>query len=208
MEFPLTRQASRRRFRDRLHGHFAGVCSYRRYSGADGEERQFAAFRRLELRLYEELVSVEQAMRHNLEEMNFDPAAVLQNWCADQALRHSHRTRQYAGGDAQARRQSRALRRYGWVFAPDLSRLPPLFAGDGSPPLDVADRPVRRARDEGTPPDPLLLRITGSFLSDLEMLFDTVGSGGTPDMAEIEKLFSRSRERNLHRQRPPLLARS
>ena len=46
-----------------------------------------------------------------------------------------------------------------------------------------------RARDDGTCPDPMLLRIASSFISDLELLFDTVGTGGTPDMAEIEKLF-------------------
>ena len=49
------------------------------------KERQYAAFRRLELRLYEELVSVEQELRAHLPELDFKPAAVLENWCADQA---------------------------------------------------------------------------------------------------------------------------
>ena len=153
------------------------------------KERQFAAFRRLELRLYEELVSVEQAMRPHLGEMDFDPSAVLQNWCADQAydtlieldntLEEMHKHGGNPGHCEDTAGFLRliyyACRHYSLETAAHLSMsLIDLYA---------------RARDEGTPPDPLLLRITGSFLSDLEMLFDTVGSGGTPDMAEIEKLF-------------------
>jgi two-component system chemotaxis sensor kinase CheA len=156
------------------------------------KERQFAAFRRLELRLYEELVSVEQAMRPNLGEMDFDPAAVLQNWCADQAydtlieldntLEEMHKHGGNPGHCEDTAGFLRliyyACRHYSLETAAHLSMsLIDLYA---------------RARDEGTPPDPLLLRITGSFLSDLEMLFDTVGSGGTPDMAEIEKLFEQA----------------
>ncbi len=153
------------------------------------EERQFTAFRRLELRLYEELVSVEQAMRPNLPKMDFEPAAVLQNWCADQAYdtlieldhtleemrKHGALAGQCEGVAELLRLVYYACRHYALETAAHLSMsLIDLFA---------------RARDEGNSPDPMLLRIAKNFITDLELLFDTVGSGGIPDMAEIEKLF-------------------
>ncbi len=153
------------------------------------KERQFAAFRRLELRLYEELVSVEVELRPHLPEMDFKPAAVLENWCADQAydtlidLGHTlERMRKHGGTPEQCEDTADLLRliyyacrHYDLETAAHLSMsLIDLFA---------------RARDDGTCPDPMLLRIASSFIADLELLFDTVGTGGTPDMAEIEKLF-------------------
>ncbi len=153
------------------------------------DERQFTPFRRLELRLYEELVSVEQAMRPHLPKMDFEPAAVLQNWCADQAYdtlieldhtleemrKHGAKPGQSKGIAELLRLIYYACRHYTLETASHLSMsLIDLFA---------------RARDEGTLPDPMLVRITKSFVTDLELLFDTVGSGGIPDMAEIEKLF-------------------
>ena len=153
------------------------------------KERQFAAFRRLELRLYEELVSVEVGLRPHLPELDFKPAAVLENWCADQAydtlidLGHTlERMRKHGGTPEQCEDTADLLRliyyacrHYDLETAAHLSMsLIDLFA---------------RARDDGTCPDPMLLRIASSFISDLELLFDTVGTGGTPDMAEIEKLF-------------------
>ena len=90
------------------------------------KERQFAAFRRLELRLYEELVSVEVELRPHLQEMDFKPAAILENWCADQAYDTLIESGPYAGEDAHARRRSRAVRRHRRSFAPHLPCLPPL----------------------------------------------------------------------------------
>ncbi len=153
------------------------------------KERQFTPFRRLELRLYEELVSVEQAMPSQLQGSGFVPAAVLQNWSADQAFdtlvdlgctieemrKHVSTAAQCEDVTELLRLIYYACRHYAIETAAHLSMsLIDLFA---------------RAREDGVPPDPMLLRIASSFIRDLELLFDTVGSGGTPDVAAIEQLF-------------------
>ncbi len=135
-------------------------------------ERQFATFRRLELRLYEELVSVERTMPAQLQETKIVPAAVLQNWCAEQAFdtlielaKVLEDMRNHAGGPAQCevamellRLVYHACRHYAMETAAHLSMsLIDLFA---------------RVRDDGASPDPILLRIAGSFIADLELLFE------------------------------------
>ena len=152
-------------------------------------ERDFAAFRRLELRLYEEFSRVAQAIPSGLQGSKFVPAAVMQNWCADHAFdtlielgqaldeirKHGGSASHCDGVIELLRLIYHACRHYGMETAAHLSMsLIDLFA---------------RARDDETPPDPMLLRIARSFSADLELLVDTVGSGGTPDMALIERLF-------------------
>ena len=151
-------------------------------------EREFSAFRRLELRLFEELAAVEQSAPSQLAGAALVPGAVLQNWCADQAfdalieLSHSLDEMHKEPGSTPCdgvielfRLIYHACRHYHMETAAHLSMsLIDLFS---------------RARDDRTPPDPMLLRISRSFSADLEILLDTAGSGGTPDMALIERLF-------------------
>ncbi len=139
--------------------------------------------------MYEELTRIGQAMPSRVQGSKFVPAAVLQNWCADQAFDtlielgqalEEMRKHPAAGVGCDGviellRLICYACRYYGMETAAHLSMsLIDLFA---------------RARDDGTPPDPILLSIARTFSADLELLFDTVGNGGTPDMAMIEKLF-------------------
>ena len=163
--------------------HIAGIAE--RLAG----ERNPAAFRRLELTLFEELSALQQAMPPDLQGTAITPAAVLENWCADQAydtllelnkgVDEMHKAGGATGQCEDAIQQFHliyhACRHYRMHTAAHLCMaLIDLFA---------------RAQDEGTPPDPMLLRITGLFVADLEKLFDTIDSGGTPDMAVIEQLF-------------------
>ena len=178
-----------------------GVRPHRRYCATAGERAPVCAFRRLELRLYEELVSVEQAMPAQLADMSFVPAAVLQNWCADQAfdtlvevgnvLEEIHKR-----GSTPAECESvtellrliyYACRHYALETAAHLSMsLIDLFA---------------RARDDGSLPDPILLRIAASFIVGPRIAVRYGGERRNTRHGGNREALRGGSERHLHRQR-------
>ena len=147
------------------------------------------AYRMAELDFYQELVSVERTM----PPVFFDddlvaPSKLLGAWCADhifqtlQSLREGLDSRKAApGGDwfpdfeGFMRQVHFACLNYHIDTAAQLTMaLIDLFA---------------RVRVEGVPPDVILVQMGRGFVDTMELVFDALDQGDTPDTARIEQMF-------------------
>lgn len=147
------------------------------------------AYRMAELDFYQELVSVERTMPPVFfDDVLVAPSKLLGAWCADhifqtlQSLREGLDSRKAApGGDwfpdfeGFMRQVHFACLNYHIDTAAQLTMaLIDLFA---------------RVRVEGVPPDVILVQMGRGFVDTMELVFDALDQGDTPDTARIEQMF-------------------
>lgn len=153
-----------------------------------------ALYRRSELRLYEELASVEDLLGDDTVTLGVSPATLLANWCADHVFdtldeldRTLERLRRGEAMDEGQRDLERlvrlvhhACRHYGLNMASQLAMsLLDLFG---------------RGHAHGDAPDAILMRIARGFIDTLELVFDALREGETPDTDRLEHLFREASE--------------
>lgn len=146
-------------------------------------------FRRFELRLYEELASIEAAVPEQCQGVRRKPTAILQTWCASnvfetlkelgEILSIAHKNEDLRGRcsrlDELMRCIQHACRVHGFEVAAFLS-------------ISLRDL-IARVETGELAPDPLLGHIARSFVAAMCVVFDTVRMGEAPNMAAIEQLL-------------------
>lgn len=151
-------------------------------------------FRRAELRLYEELASVETVLPNDATASDFSPAALLASWSADHVFDTLDELevvldRMRRGDDPDISHESlerlvrliyHACKHYGLETASQLAMSL----------LDLFGRGYAR----GQTPDAILMRIARGFVDTLELVFDALRAGETPDTQRLEQLFSEASE--------------
>jgi two-component system, chemotaxis family, sensor kinase CheA len=158
------------------------------------QAKDATTYRRSELRLYEELASVEDMLGNDGTELGVSPATLLANWCADHVFdtldeldSTLERLRRGEGMDEGLRELERlvrlihhACRHYGLNMASQLAMsLLDLFG---------------RGHAHGDAPDAILMRIARGFIDTLELVFDALREGETPDTERLEQLFREASE--------------
>ncbi len=147
------------------------------------------AFRRCELRLYEELASVETALGAASLAGGISPRKLLQSWCADHVFETLdeldavlERLRKGSTTPADHRALERLIRlvHYACVHfnldvASDLA-------------MSILDL-FSRGHARGDRPDAILMQIARGFVDTLELVFDAVREGETPETGRLEELF-------------------
>lgn len=156
---------------------------------AIAQARVFATFKAAELSFYEELAAFETSVAPDgLPEGTLMPGAMLRTWCADnvfetlQALRMGLDSGRKEKGlhwfpnfEELMRRAYHAARNYYMDTAAQLTMsLIDLFS---------------RVRHEGGAPDAILIQMARGFVDTMELVFDALDQGDTPDTAKIERLF-------------------
>lgn len=145
-------------------------------------------FRRAQLAFFEELSALEAVLPDAaLSGIGPRPSAILRSWAADnifatlQDLRLGldDRTRDgarwFPGFEPMMRRAFHACAHFRMETAAQLTMaLVDLFA---------------RTRAEGRVPDVILIQMARGFIDTMELVFDTLDQGDTPDIARIEQLF-------------------
>lgn len=151
--------------------------------------RDTGAYRAAELQFYEELARLEQTLEPGAIAADVIlPGTLLRTWCADhvfetlQALRSGldsprkpGRTGWFADFEALMQQVYHASRHYRAETAAQLT-------------MALVDLFARMRLDRGTP-DALLIQIARGFIDTMELVFDALGQGDTPDMDRIEQLF-------------------
>lgn len=155
-------------------------------AGQLGAARSRPEFRAAKLRLYEELASIEEAASDGT---GVQPKRLLQSWCADtvfddldqlsgilEEMRAGARTDgTYARFNRSMRPIYHACKHYGIDSAAQLS-------------MSLVDLFARMQTASGGA-DPVLLRIAGSFIDTMELVFDALDHGDPPDTAAIDHLL-------------------
>lgn len=146
-------------------------------------------YQRVELTFYEELASIETATSAQGHAARVKPTAMLRTWCADRVFdsllelgklldefkKHEDVSGLCAKFNELMRHICHACHHHRIETAAHLSMsLIDLFS---------------RVQSGEMPPDPVLPHIARSFVASMELVFDAVGSGDAPDMANIEKLL-------------------
>jgi two-component system, chemotaxis family, sensor kinase CheA len=152
------------------------------------------AFRRSELRLYEELASVEMAIGTGDFHGGISPRQLLQNWCADHIFETLdeldsvlERFRKGSDGSSDHRALERLIRLV--HYACSHFRLE--VASDLA--MSILDL-FSRGHARGDRPDAILLQIARGFVDTLELVFDAMREGETPDITRLEALFREASE--------------
>lgn len=148
-----------------------------------------SAIRRFELDLFEALAGIERELAERVRGARVRPTAQLQSRCAARAFdhlrdlgKHLESLRRHEGdggrwGEIQEllRLVGHACRHHGLDAAAQLSlALVDLFA---------------RIEAGAMALDPVLIHIARSYVSTMELVFETVDAGAVPDLAAIEALF-------------------
>ncbi|REC58349.1 hypothetical protein DRV84_01920 [Rhodosalinus sediminis] len=147
------------------------------------------AFRDVEFDFYEELISLEVAYGHALGDLATRPSVLLRAWCAENAYvtllqlgEHVDELRAQRDVDDNRaavmrllKRMSQACAHYEIETAADLA-------------LSLYDL-IARSAVSGKAPDPVLLHIAQSYTDLLELVFDAIEAGETPDTDALERLF-------------------
>jgi two-component system, chemotaxis family, sensor kinase CheA len=151
--------------------------------------RELEQFRRAQLAFFEELAALEGVLPEAMVEAALmRPSAILRSWAADhifatlQDLRLGLEATSKASGadwfkgfEPLMRRAFHACAHFRMETAAQLTMaLVDLFA---------------RSRAEGRVPDVILIQIARGFVDTMELVFDTLDQGDTPDIARIEQLF-------------------
>ena len=145
-------------------------------------------FRRAQLAFFEELVALEGVLPDAaLAAVATRPSAILRSWAADHIFatlqdlrlgledRSRDGLRWFPGFEPLMRRAFHACMHFHMDTAAQLTMaLVDLFA---------------RSRVEGRVPDVILIQIARGFIDTMELVFDTLDQGDTPDIARIEQLF-------------------
>lgn len=178
-------------------GELADVEGYVRVSAVARaliSAKDLETFRRTELRLYEELASVEAVLPKDQVTPDLSPAILLASWAADHVFdtldeldATLEKLRQGKDIDASQRALERlvrlvhhACRHYNLEMASQLAMsLLDLFG---------------RGHARGQAPDAILMRIARGFVDTLELVFDALREGETPDTDRLEALFNEASE--------------
>lgn len=151
-------------------------------------------FRRAELRLYEDLATIEALDPEHDPGAAVSPRRLLASWSADHifdALEELDRTLELMRGGLTTEPMQEALERlvrlvhhacrhYGLDVAAQLAMsLLDLFG---------------RGHALGQAPDAILMRIARGFVDTLELVFDALREGEAPDTARLEELFVEASE--------------
>lgn len=150
-----------------------------------------AAFRNAELRLYEELGAVEAVMPDAARASGISPRDLVQVWCAEHifdtlsALEHTldhlrdpendDRDEEFRSFDRLMRLVRHACAHYEIETAGQLA-------------LTLVDL-FSRTHISGKAPDAILTHIARGFIDTIELVFDALHQGETPDTANLDKLF-------------------
>lgn len=151
-----------------------------------------AAYRELELDLYEKLSAIERDLPASASIHGAMPSRLLQAWCADHAFdtleaiegaleRLKHPPVKEVDLDV-FERKSRLLHHaclhYGLQTASQLAMsLVDLFS---------------RVQVVGRDPDPILIHIARNFIATLELIFDAIEQGETPDTRRLDELLDQA----------------
>lgn len=147
------------------------------------------AFRDVEFDFYEELISLEVAYGQALCDLATRPSVLLRAWCAENAYitllqlgEHVDELRAQRDVDDNRaavmrllKRMSQACAHYEIETAADLA-------------MSLYDL-IARSALSGKAPDPVLLHIAQSYTDLLELVFDAIEAGETPDTDALERLF-------------------
>lgn len=151
-----------------------------------------AAFGSAEMRLYEELSAVEAVMPDEAALAGVSPRGLLATWAADHifdtlasldrvidALRQGHID------DATYRRFTDLMRLVHHACAPYKIETAAQLA------MSLIDL-FSRVQTSGAAPDAILTHIARGFIDTLELVFDALSQGETPETAELDKLFEQA----------------
>ena len=146
-------------------------------------------FHAAELRLYEELAGVEAVMPDAARASGVSPRDLLQGWCAEHVFStlselEATLERLRAGGDLDT----------DYIRLDRLMRLVHHACGHhrietaGQLAMSLIDL-FSRLHTRGVAPDPILSHVARGFIDTVELVFDAITQGQTPDTASLEKLF-------------------
>lgn len=146
-------------------------------------------FHASELRLYEELAGVEAVMPDAARASGVSPREMLQGWCAEHVFStlselEATLERLRAGADLDA----------DYLRLDRLMRLVHHACGHhrietaGQLAMSLIDL-FSRLHTRGVVPDPILSHVARGFIDTVELVFDAITQGQTPDTASLEKLF-------------------
>lgn len=146
-------------------------------------------FHAAELRLYEELAGVEAVMPDAARASGVSPRDLLQGWCAEHVFStlselEATLERLRASGDLDA----------DYIRLDRLMRLVHHACGHhrietaGQLAMSLIDL-FSRLHTRGVTPDPILSHVARGFIDTVELVFDAITQGQTPDTASLEKLF-------------------
>lgn len=155
------------------------------------EAANTTAYRNAELRLYEELAAVEAVMPDSARASGISPRDLVQVWCAEHVfdtlaalettidrLRHTDsgdRDDLYTKFDRLMRLVRHACLHFGIETASQLA-------------LTLVDL-FSRSHAAGRMPDAILTHIARGFIDTIELVFDALHQGETPDTANLDRLF-------------------
>lgn len=155
------------------------------------EASSAVSFRNAELRLYEELGAVEAIMPDAARAAGLSPRGLVQVWCAEHvfdtlgALEHNlnrlrdpqteDRDEEFLAFDRLMRLVRHACAHYEIETAGQLA-------------LTLVDL-FSRTHTSGKAPDAILNHIARGFIDTIELVFDALHQGETPDTASLHKLF-------------------
>lgn len=153
-----------------------------------------ADYRRVELRLFEELALVESVHGGASLDRALSPAALLASWAADHVFdtldgldATLERIRQSGGTNEDHQSLARlvrlvhhACRNYKLDTASQLA-------------MSLLDL-FERMRAAGQAPDAILMRIARGFIDTLALVFDALRAGEAPDTDRLEQLFAEASE--------------
>lgn len=150
------------------------------------------AFRGAEMRLYEELAAVEAVMPAAAASAGVSPRGLLATWAADHIFdtlgsldQVIDRLRSGQNDDATYRRFTDLMRLVHHACAP--------YRIDTAAQLSMSLIDLfSRVQTTGTAPDAILTHIARGFVDTLELVFDALGQGETPETAELDKLFEQA----------------
>jgi two-component system chemotaxis sensor kinase CheA len=146
-------------------------------------------FHAAELRLYEELAGVEAVMPDAARASGVSPRELLQGWCAEHVFSTLseleatlERLRASVDLDADYLRLDRLMRLVHHACGHHRIETAGQLA------MSLIDL-FSRLHTRGVIPDPILSHVARGFIDTVELVFDAITQGQTPDTASLEKLF-------------------
>lgn len=151
-----------------------------------------SAFRSAEMRLYEELSAVEAVMPEDAAHAGVSPRGLLANWAADHIFDTLGSLDQVIDALRLGQTEDATYRRF-----TDLMRLvhhacaPYRIDTAAQLAMSLIDL-FSRVQTSGATPDAILTHIARGFIDTLELVFDALSQGETPETAELDKLFEQA----------------
>lgn len=146
-------------------------------------------FHAAELRLYEELAGVEAVMPDAARASGVSPREMLQSWCAEHVFSTLseldatlERLRAAEDLDTEYQRLDRLMRLVHHACGHHRIETAGQLA------MSLIDL-FSRLHSRGQTPDPILSHVARGFIDTVEIVFDAITQGQTPDTASLEKLF-------------------